>query len=86
MIKDDAILESGSYVSIKDYNRQGKNWYEVGALLRDNFRSLLKRIRFTSGNLEWEEDKGFFESSFYVKGEIKILEKLNKIVEGWNEK
>ena len=74
MTKNDAIM-----------NRQGKCWYEVGALLRGSFRSLLKRFRFLYGNLEWEEDKGFLESIFYIKGDVEILEKINNITVEWNE-
>ena len=62
---------------------EGKNYYEIGALVRGSFRSLLWQLQFKYGSLSWTEDKGWIESTFYVKGDTEAIQELNRIVESW---
>lgn len=60
-----------------------KNWYEIGVLLRAEFRSALERLAFTYDELRWREDRGFLSSVFYVKGPKVAIVTLNQMVEAW---
>lgn len=61
-----------------------KNYYEIGALHRREFRSLLKRLKFIYEDLTWEEDRGWIESIFYVSGNLEAILRLNSICDEWS--
>ena len=49
-----------------------KNWYEIGALHRGDFRRACMRL-----DLEYKEDRGFMDSFFIVEGSAIRMDMLN---------
>lgn len=56
-----------------------KNWFEIGALHRSDFRRLLMFY-----NLDYKEDKGWLDSFFVVNGSLNELTLLGNQVDEWN--
>lgn len=58
--------------------------YEIcaGLLLRDRIRRLLSLASWMREGLEWKEDKGFLESTFYIRGPFETVEDVVKMIQG----
>ena len=55
-----------------------KNWIEIGALYRSDYRRLLM-----IHGLDYEEDRGWLDSLFIVKGTYDKLKLLGNQVDEW---
>jgi hypothetical protein len=62
---------------------------EAGGLMRRQLRGALEqcRLAFDLDEYDWEESKGFLESTFYIKasGRVGELQQLVATVLGWTD-
>lgn len=59
--------------------------FEVGLLLRSQFRRYLKRKRFDGADIEWIEMKGWLYSEFLVRGGTKDLSLIRAFSDSLNQ-
>lgn len=57
--------------------------YYAGALLRRDFRVLLRRLEFEYKGFSWTEEKALLDSIFIVKGNRTAIKVLDGIVRSY---
>lgn len=62
-----------------------KTHYEVGILLRGEFRKILEKMTWEVPSSKYKEVKGWLDSTFYVEAPVHTIQQLNSIVERVNE-
>jgi hypothetical protein len=58
-----------------------KTHYEVGLLLRGEFRRILEKMTWDVPESRYKESKGFLDSTFYVEAPPYTIRQLNLLVE-----
>lgn len=58
--------------------------YEIGLLVRREFRNILEKITWQVQNSKYKEVKGWTGSTFYVEAPGNVIEKLNSLIDKVN--
>lgn len=56
----------------------------AGALVRGQLRRGLQDMKWMGHGVEWEEDKGWLDSVFYIRGPRDIIKQLGDILDQYN--